>query len=146
MRKILLILGALLLTAAPLLGQAKRLWVLRAPGELVEYDLATFAAKQTVKVPAEALQSPGDLSINRMGQILFAAKLALPLSEEDPRSAHHAWLWNGRSAITMDLGAKREVAQTGSNQAVTEIAPVPFLIAAVQRGRARRVVPMASFG
>ena len=51
----------MLLLTVPLLGQGKRLWVLRAPGEMVEYDLTTFAAKQTVKVPPEAVKSPAML-------------------------------------------------------------------------------------
>ena len=44
------VLVSLLLLAGPALGQGKRLWVLRSPGEMVEYDPATFAVKQTVKV------------------------------------------------------------------------------------------------
>jgi hypothetical protein len=129
MRQILQVVSGLLLLTAPLLGQGKRLWVLRAPGEMVEYDPATFAAKQTVKVPAEAVQSPGNVSVNRLGQILFASAVSLPLSEEDVASAHKVWFWNGRSATTIDLGVKREVNATGSNQAVTETAPAAYLAA-----------------
>ena len=51
-----------LLSASPLLGQEKRLWLLRAPGEMVEYDLTNFATKQTVKVLAEAVKSPAGIS------------------------------------------------------------------------------------
>jgi hypothetical protein len=129
MRKILQVVSGLLLLMAPLLGQGKRLWVLRAPGEMVEYDPATFAAKQTVKVPAEAVQSPGNVSVNRVGQILYVAAVSLPFSEEDVASAHKVWFWNGRSATTIDLGVKREVNATGSNQAVTETAPAAYLAA-----------------
>ena len=68
-------------------GQDKRLWVLRAPGEMAEYDPTTFAAKQTVKVPAEAVQSPENVSVNRLGQILFVTPVSLPLSEDDAKSA-----------------------------------------------------------
>jgi hypothetical protein len=96
---------------------------------MVEYDPATFAVKQTVKVPAEAVQSPGSVSVNRLGQILFATVVSLPLSEEDAASAHKVWLWNGRSATTIDQGVKREVTATGSNQAVKETAPVVSLSA-----------------
>lgn len=118
---------AVLFVAAPLLGQGTRLWVLRAPGEMVEYDPATFAVKQTVKVPAEAVQSPENVSVSRAGQILFVTPVPLPLSEEDATSAHKAWLWNGHSATTIDLGLKREIASAGSNQAVTESSAVPYL-------------------
>jgi hypothetical protein len=129
MRAFLVFIVSLLLLTAPLLAQGKRLWVLRAPGELVEYDPATFAVKQTVKVPAEAMQSPERVSINRVGQILFAVAASLPLSEEDIASAHKAWFWNGHTATTIDLGVKREVTATGSNQAVAESAPEVYLSA-----------------
>lgn len=129
MRNLLVACGILLLTSSAL-GQGKRLWVLRAPGEMVEYDPATFAVKQTIKVPAEAVQSPGNVSVNRLRQILFAAvPVSLPLSEEDAASAHKAWFWNGSVATTIDLGVKREVGTAGSNQAITETAPVAYLSA-----------------
>src|SRR6202040_3404558 len=128
MRNLLVSCGLLLLSA-PLLGQGKRLWVLQAPGEIVEYDSATFAVKQTVKVPAEAMKSPESIRVNRVGQILFAIPVPLPLAEEDVASAHKVWLWNGHSATTIDQGVTREESVTGSNQAVRESAPVPFLSA-----------------
>ena len=109
-----LILGALFFTA-PLLGQGTRLWVLRAPGEMVEYDPATFAVKQTVKVPAEAVLSPGNVSVNGVWQILFAAAVSLPLSKEDAASAHSVWFCNGHIGATIDLGVKREMMGAGSN-------------------------------
>jgi hypothetical protein len=129
MKTALQLIAGLLLLTAPLLGQGKRLWVLRAPGEMVEYDPATFAMKQTVKVPAEAVRSPGSISVNGVGQILFAAAVALPLSKEDAASAHGVWFWNGHSATTIDLGVKREVTTAGSNEAVTETAPAAYLSA-----------------
>jgi hypothetical protein len=122
-RIILRLLIGLLLSAAALLGQEKRLWVLRAPGEIVEYDLTTFAVKQTVKVPPEALTTPGGIEVNHPGQILFAEPAELPLAAEDVRSPHQVWFWNGHTASTIDQGVKREVSTTGSNQAVTELAP-----------------------
>lgn len=131
MRKTLLVVSGLLLglilLTVPLLAQGKRLWVLRSPGDMVEYDPATFAVKQTVKVQAAAVQSPGTISINRFGQILFAPAVSLPLSDEDAGSAHKLWIWNGHNAITIEQGVKREVNTTGSNQAVTELAPVAYL-------------------
>ena len=45
-----------LLLAVPLFAQEMRLWVLREPGEMVEYDLTTFAVKNRVKVPPQALK------------------------------------------------------------------------------------------
>jgi hypothetical protein len=123
------VLVSLLLLAGPALGQGKRLWVLRSPGEMVEYDPATFAVKQTVKVPAEAVQTPASVSVNRLGQILFAVPASVPLSEEEAASTRKVWVWNGHSANTIDSGVKRETTTTGSNQAITEIAPAAFLSA-----------------
>ncbi len=117
------------LLAAPLFGQGKRLWVLKASGEMVEYDPVTFAAKQTVKLPAEAAKNPGNISVNRLGQILFAPVVTLPLSEEDAASAHKVWFWNGHAATTFDQGIERKVEETGSNQAVNESAPAVYLSA-----------------
>jgi WD40 repeat protein len=110
-------------------GQGKRLWVLHSSGELVEYDPATLAAKQTTKVPAEAAQSPPDISVNGLGQILFAPTAPQPLSEEDVSSPHQVWFWSGHVAASLDQGLKWESAATGSNQAVTELAPSPYLSA-----------------
>ena len=124
-----LIAGLVLIVATPLLAQTKRLWVLRAPGEMVEYDPATFAVKQTVKLPARAVQSPANVSVNRLGQILFAPPVSLPLAEDDSATAHKVWFWNGSTATTIDEGVKREASTTGSNQAITETAPVAYLSA-----------------
>ncbi len=129
MSRWILLVGTLLALIIPAGAQSRRLWVLRAPGEMVEYDLATFATKQTVKVPAEALQSPQNLSVNRLGQMLFSAPVALPLAESDLDAEHKLWFWNGRAASTLDLGLKREVGATGSNQVVTESAPNVYLSA-----------------
>ena len=129
MRRALQVISGLLLLAVPLLAQDRRLWVVRAPGEMVEYDPSTFAAKQTVKVPAEAVQAPRSVSVNRMGQILFASPVSLPLADSDVEAPHKVWFWNGRASATFDLGVKRENATTGSNQAVTEVAPEVHLAA-----------------
>jgi hypothetical protein len=123
MRKILIV----LLLALPAFGQGKRLWVLRAPGEMAEYDPVTFALKQRIKVPADAVSAPENLSVNRLGQILFAPAISIPLAESDAASPHKVWFWNGQSAVTLDLGAKREVVATGSNHAITESAPSVYL-------------------
>jgi hypothetical protein len=129
MKQAAAILAAVLLPSLSALAQGKRLWVVRAPAEIVEYDPSTFAAKQTVKVPAEALQSPTSLQVNRAGQILFASPPSLPLLDSDLTSPHRLWLWDGHTATTLDLGVKHEVGKTGSNQLITESAPQVFLSA-----------------
>jgi hypothetical protein len=105
------------------------LWVLRAPGEMAEYDSATFAAKQSVKAPAEAVASPQNFSVNHLGQMLFAAPAALPLAEGDLAAERRVWFWDGRTATTLAREVARGTSTTGSNLAITEAAPVPYLSA-----------------
>src|SRR5882672_8445729 len=88
MRKILLPLCLVLFLAPALAAQGKRLWVLRAPGEMAEYDSQTFAPKEKVKVPPETAKSPQSLSVNHLGQMLFVPPVLLPLSESDMESPH----------------------------------------------------------
>ena len=120
---------ALLLISTPLCAQAKRLWVLESSGEMVEYDPTTFAPRQRVKLPAEAVKSPANVSINRQGQILFASPISLPLSEADTASPHKAWIWNGHGSTSIDQPIEHKTEDRGSNQAVTESAAVPSLSA-----------------
>ena len=129
MRRLLLTSCALFLSAAPLAAQSKRLWVLRAPGEAVEYDSATFAEKQTVKVPAEAVESPQNFSVNHLGQMLFAAPVSLPLAEGDLAAERKVWFWDGKTATTLSRDVVRATSTAGSNLAITESAPVPYLSA-----------------
>src|SRR5947199_10785692 len=113
----------LLLLTLPGFAQ-KHLWILRTTGEMVEYDPASFAVKQRVKLPAEAVKSPAGISVNQMGQILFATAVSLPLSEDDA-TGRKLWLWDGHAVSTVDQGVSRKATETGSNQAVTETAPLP---------------------
>jgi hypothetical protein len=120
---------AVVLLASAAFAQGKRLWVLRDPGEMVEYDPSTFAEKNRVKVPLEALKSPAELSANRLGQMLFAPSLNPAASDDEASAPHQIWFWNGHAATTLDQGAEHKAEQRGSNQAVTESAPVPALSA-----------------
>lgn len=121
---------ALLLMAAPLLlGQSKRLWVLRASGEMIEYDPATFAARQHIPLPPQAAKSPASISVNRLGQILFAPSLSLLLSDADIAKPHKLWIWNGHDAVSADQTVEHKEEEHGSNQVVTESVPVPYLSA-----------------
>jgi hypothetical protein len=127
MRRIVPTFCALLLLTASLAAQSKRLWVVRAPGEAVEYDAATFAEKQTVKVPPEAVESPQNFSVNHLGQMLFAAPVSLPLNESDLAAERKVWFWDGRAATALVRDVARSTSTTGSNLAITESAPVPYL-------------------
>jgi hypothetical protein len=115
--------------AAPLAAQSKRIWVLRAPGEVLEYDSGTFAEKQAVKVPAEAVASPQSFSVNHLGQMLFSAPVSLPLAESDLAVQPKVWLWDRHTATTLSRDVGRTTSTTGSNLAITESAPVPYLSA-----------------
>lgn len=112
-----------------LFAQGKRLWVLRSPGEMVEYDPATFRVMQTVKVPAEALKSPASLLVNRQGQMLLTPTVSLPLSEDDAKTSHQIWIWNGHATAALDQGIERKMEVRGSNKEIVELAATPFLAA-----------------
>ena len=125
-RNALLSACSVVLLLLPLAAQSKRLWVLKASGELVEYDPVTFVAKQTVKLPPEAVKSSAGISINRLGQVLFETAVTLPLSAEEA-APHKVWVWNGHAASTLDQGIEHKVEDRGSNEVVTESAPDAFL-------------------
>jgi hypothetical protein len=127
MRKLIPVLSVVLVLAASLVAQTNRLWVLRPPGEVAEYDPATFAAKQTVKIPAEVVASPQSFSVNHLGQMLFAAPVSLPLTEEDLAAEQKIWFWDGHAATTLTREVARTTATAGSNLSITESAPVPYL-------------------
>jgi hypothetical protein len=129
MRRLVLASCAFLLLSTLLSAQSKRLWVLRAPGEAVEYDPATFAEKQTVKVPAEAVESPQNFSVNHLGQMLFAVPVSPPLAEGDLGAERKVWFWDGKTATTLSREVARTTSTAGSNLAITESAPVPYLSA-----------------
>jgi len=129
MRKLIPSLCVVLAFSVLLAAQGNRLWVLRAPGEIAEYDPATFSAKQTVKVPAETAASPQNFSVNHLGQMLFAAPVSLPLAEGDLAAEQKVWFWDGRTANTLARDVARTTSTAGSNLAITEFAPVPFLSA-----------------
>ena len=116
-----------LLLIAPLWAQSRRLWVLADNGEMVEHDLTTFAPKQHVKLPPEAAKSPAGIAINRVGQILFAPVVSLPLSDSDIASLHKIWVWNGQAAASIERPIEHKEEEHGSNQAITESAPIPYL-------------------
>jgi hypothetical protein len=127
MRKLILIVVPVFFLTVALAAQNKRLWVLRAPGEVVEYESATFAEKQTVKIPADAVTSPQNFSVNHLGQMLFAVPVSLPLVEGDLSAERKVWFWDGHTASTLSREVFRSTATVGSNLAITESAPVPFL-------------------
>jgi len=127
MQKAIAILCVVFFSSIQLLAQNKRLWVLHSPREMTEYDPATFAVKQIIKVPPEAVSSPQSLSVNHLGQMLFAPPVSIPLMEGDYAAERRAWLWDGHAATTLTRDVRRTTSTTGSNLAISESAPVPYL-------------------
>jgi len=82
-----------------------------------------------VKVPAEAVESPQNFSVNHLGQMLFAAPVSLPLAEGDLAAERKVWFWDGKTATTLSRDVVRATSTAGSNLAITESAPVPYLSA-----------------
>ncbi len=129
MREKKLIPFLLLVLSMSLCAQEKRVWVLRAPGEMTEYDTQTFTRKQSVRVPEEAISPMQSLTVNHLGQILVFPAISLPLDEGDVTRARKVWFWDGHQSVTLDRDAKRTTGTTGSNLAITESVPVPYLAA-----------------
>src|SRR5712692_2465677 len=109
---------------APLLHAqtSKRLWVLKEPDQIAEYDAVTFAPKRAVKVPPAALKAPRGLQVNRKGEMLFT-----PIPNEPSQPEPKFWFWNGQSAIMLDRDLERRSSLKGPNVSVMETVPFPFL-------------------
>jgi len=117
---------------APVAGaqSTKRLWVLQQPDSIVEYDLATFKARQALKVPRRLLEHPESLSVNARGQMLFVPSVGeVWAGGETGDAAQRAWFWNGREAEELPLGSTTARARSGNEHVVTEIAVRVFLSA-----------------
>src|SRR5581483_6510867 len=103
----------LLLRALPVVAQERRLWVLREAGEMVEYDLTTFAVKNGVKVPPQAWKSPSYVSVNQPRHILLVPSTTPAVTDQDSAAPHTVWLWNGQAATTLDPGTEHKSEQRG---------------------------------
>jgi hypothetical protein len=111
---------------------APRLWVVSNRGEVTEYDASTFEAKETVRIPLDAIPSDESylrysMEINRRGQILvgptfhgsYAASTSCTL-----------WLWNGQSGSNLSCGNEhREDTAADGERILTEILSRPGLAA-----------------
>ena len=128
MRKFLQFLWIAACLSATAFGQSRRIWVLKEPDSIVEYDPATFAARQTQKVPEDVLKAARILQINAKGQMLFAPNTDDP-SPDVGKNGERFWFWNGQSTTMLGREIIRVSAPSGSNQRVTESSPWPFLSA-----------------
>ena len=114
--------------AVSAIAQDRRLWVLKQPDSIVEYDPATFAPKHTIKIPEEILRSARILQIDNKGQMLFAPNTDDP-SPDVGKNGERFWFWDRQSAAMLGRGIMRITGHAGSNQKVTETSPWPFLSA-----------------
>src|ERR1700751_102430 len=109
-------------------AQKQRIWVLTEPNSIVEYDPATFARKQSLTVPNEALKAPRIFQINRQGQMLYDPNSEDP-SPDVGKNGEKFWFWDGHTATFLGRGIIRISSPSGSNQKVSEASPWPFLSA-----------------
>ena len=103
----------------------RRLWVLGETGDVTEYDPATFAPVHSMKVPDEALKNPHTLAISSKGQML----VNLDESSADGK----AWLWTGRTAMSISRGVMRDTTPAHGNISELEAVPQCVLSADARR-------------
>ena len=90
------VLVAALLVSAAQAQSPKQLWVLQEPDEIVGYDVTTFAARRTLKVPRRVLEHPEYLSINAKGQMVFLPPQGAQWGGGEMASAgDRVWFWDG---------------------------------------------------
>jgi hypothetical protein len=126
MRSLLRLLFVAACLTASVFGQSRRIWVLKEPDSAVEYDPATFAAKQTQKVPEDVPKAARILQINAKGQMLFAPNTDDP-SPDVGKNGERFWFWDGQAATMLGREIIRVSTPSGSNQKVSESSPWPFL-------------------
>ena len=114
--------------AASVTAQSRRVWVVKAPDAIVEYDPATFAAKQSIPVPADVAKAARILQINRQGQMLFAPNPDDP-SPDVGKNGERFWFWDGHTGSMLGREIIRISGRAGSNQKTSEASPWPFLAA-----------------
>ena len=122
------VLVAVFLVSAAHAQSPKRLWVLQEPDEIVEYDVATFAARHTRKVPRRLLEHPEYLSINAKGQMVFLPPKGVQWGSGEMASAgDRAWFWDGRRAGEWKLEGTKTRGGSAGKPTITETARQWFL-------------------
>lgn len=98
-----------------------RLWVVREPDEIVEYDPGTFAIKETHKITPHVLTNPDSFAVSSKGQMLFSPE------------GDKLWFWDGRTAVFLDRGRKHSAVPDDGNRSVFDASPLCFLSASGQQ-------------
>lgn len=95
-----------------------RLWVVSNSGEVTEYDASSFEAKQTVKIPPDAMPSDvrdlrSFMVTNRRGQVLVGPIFHGAYAASTPCTL---WLWNGHSGSYLNCGNEHREETTPDNR------------------------------
>jgi hypothetical protein len=109
-------------------AQGPRIWVLKEPSSIVEYDSTTFSAKQTTAVPSDVLRSPEVLQVNEKGQMLFAPNPDDP-SPDVGKNGERFWFWDGKAGAEVGRESLHTESKTGSNQRIIDSSPDAYLSA-----------------
>jgi len=119
-----------LLVSAVQAQSPKRLWVLQEPDRIVEYDVTTFAARRTVKVPRRLLEHPEYLSINGKGQMVFLPPHGVEwASGEMAFKGDRVWFWDGHQDKEWSLERTQTRRGSAGKLTLTEKQPRFFLSA-----------------
>ncbi len=108
----------------------KTLWVLQEPDEIAAYELPSFAAQRTMKVPRRLLEHPEYLRINSRGQMLFH-----PIHGEEwaagemATAGHLVWFWDGQKAREWKLLWIQKSGTSRGQATLTETKAQSFLSA-----------------
>jgi hypothetical protein len=111
---------------------APRLWVVSNRGEVTEYDASTFEAKQTLKIPTDAIPSDARtfrylVETNRRGQILVGPIFHGPYAASTPCTV---WLWNGQSGSYLNCDNEhREDTTLDNRHLLIDVLSRPILAA-----------------
>lgn len=122
------VLVAVLLVSAAHAESPKQLWVLQEPDEIVEYNVATFVARRTLRVPRRLLEHPEYLWINAKGQMAFLPPKGVQwLSGEMASAGDRIWFWDGHQATESTREDTKTRGSTAGKPTVTETARQWFL-------------------
>ena len=117
---------ALLLSAASA-QSPKQLWVIQEPDQIVGYNIASFAAQNTVKIPRFLFEHPEYLSINAMGQMLHLPSRLQFFGPGGIPVADPPWFWDGNQTRELNVEGTKTRGHSGGRPTVGETVPQCFL-------------------
>ncbi|HSB05563.1 MAG TPA: hypothetical protein VLK23_10245 [Thermodesulfobacteriota bacterium] len=107
---------------------ARHLWVLQEPNEIVAYDMGSFAARRTIKVPHRLFEAPEYLSINSKGLVLFLPPHGVHwASGEMALAGDRVWFWDGHQAKEWSLEGTKTRGSSAGKSTLVETMPQCFL-------------------